>query len=116
MTNEEYQMRLVRHGEVLLIPISDLPNDVEEVYSGERYIVARSETHHHHTAVGDVTIYKPVGGDTADIYLRANKDSVIEHQKTFDRHETKTLNEGLYIVRGKTEYDPFTKMLERVRD
>ena len=111
-----YKERMIRHGEMLLMPIEALPSDVEQIFEGKEYIVAHSESGHHHVAVGDVTVFRPLGGDTADLYLRANKDSVLEHRKTFDRHETKTIQQGLYLCRPKSEYDPFLKIIQAVRD
>ena len=116
MTNEEIQKRMVQHGEVLLVPVDALPGDLEQIHNGKEFIVGHSETGHHHVAVGDVTAFKPIGADSQEIYLRVNKESVIEHRKSFDRHETKTLHEGVYLVKPKTEYDPFLKIIEQVRD
>lgn len=112
------EQNAIRHGEVLLLPVDSMP-DVEQVYEGNKWIVGHSETHHHHVAIGSgkaLTVFKPVGADTTDIYLRVNKQSRLEHLKTFDKHETKTLNEGLYLVRPKNEFDPFVDLIRQVRD
>jgi hypothetical protein len=116
MNNKTIQKKMVRHGELIMVPVSKLPQGFEESFKGSEFIVAHSETGHHHVAVGDVTIYRPIGGDSADIYLRANKDSVIEHRKTHDKHETKPIFKGLYLCRPKTEYDPFAKLVRKVQD
>ena len=120
MKNKTLQEQMVRHGEILIVPIDKLPSNVEEVFSGKQYIVGHSETGHHHIAVGArtdaLTVFKPIGADTTDIYLRVNSVAKLKHQKTFDRHETKTLHEGVYLVRGKNEYDPFAKLVRRVQD
>ncbi len=116
MKKADYEDRMIRHGEMLLIPIDKLPANVEQIHEGREFIVAHSETGHHHVAVGDVTAFRPIGGDSTDVYLRANKESRIEHRKTFDKHETKTLQPGIYLCRGKNEYDPFSKLIQKVRD
>lgn len=116
MNKQTINSNAIRHGEILILPVDKLPENVEEIFSGNEYIVGHSETGHHHVAVANVTVYRPVGGDSTDIYLRANKPGVIEHQKSFDKHETKTLNPGLYLVRPKNEYDPFAKLIRQVRD
>jgi hypothetical protein len=116
MRKTEYAKRMIRHGEMLLVPVEALPEGAEQVFKGSEYIVAHSESGHHHVAVGDVTVFRPAGADTPEVYLRANKDSVIEHRKSFDKHETKTLREGIYLCRAKTEYDPFAKLIQQVRD
>jgi hypothetical protein len=120
MDKKTIQKNMVRHGEVLLIPVDELPENVEQIFEGAKYIVAHSETGHNHVAIGTAknafTVYKPIGADSQDIYLRVNSVSKLEHQKTFDRHDTKTLNEGVYLVRPKTEYDPFEKLIRQVQD
>jgi hypothetical protein len=116
MNNKQLQKRMIRHGELLMIPVTELPEKTEQVFEGKEYIVAHSETGHHHVAVGNVTVFKPIGADSADIYLRANKDSIIEHRKSFDKHQTLTIHEGLYLCRPKVEYDPFAKLIRQVRD
>jgi hypothetical protein len=120
MTKEEYRKRLIRHGELLLIPINELPANLEQTFVGERYIVAHSETGHHHVAVADapnaLTVFRPIGADSPDLYLKVSAPSKIEHQKDFDKHETKTIPEGIYLCRPKSEYDPFAKIIQQVRD
>ena len=116
MQNVNYETQLVRHGELLLIPIDELPAGAEQVFEGKEFIVAHSETGHHHVAVGNITMFRPAGGDSADMYLRANAASRLVHKKSFDKHETKSIPEGLYICRPKTEYDPFAKLIQQVRD
>lgn len=120
MTNEDYQKRMLRHGELLLLPLEELPEGVEQVSQGQSYIVGHSETGHHHIAVAErkdaLTVYKPVGADSQDIYLRVSAPSKVEHKKTHDKHETIDLPEGVYLVRPKTEYDPFMKLIQAVRD
>lgn len=106
---------MIQHGELLLIPITELP-DAQEVYSGNEYVVGHSETGHHHLAVGDVTVYKPMGADTSDLFLKVNDVSKIVHQKTFDRHKDIEIPVGLYIVRPKQEYDLFADLMRQVRD
>lgn len=119
MNNKTIKQKAIRHGEILVLPIDELPSNVEQVYEGNEYVVGHSETGHHHLAIGTknaLTVFKPMGGDSPDIFLRVNKTSKVEHQKSFDTHETKTLHEGLYLVRPKTEYDPWAKLIRQVQD
>jgi hypothetical protein len=113
MTNEEFQKKAIRHGEAMLLPIDELPSGLTEIYDGREFVVAHSETGHHHMAVGAVTAFKNAEGN---LFLRVNKPSKIEHKKEFDRHETKTLFPGLYTVVLKREYDYFAKVIREVRD
>ena len=116
MNKDEFTKRAIRHGEVVLTPIDELPDGVEQIYDGKEYIVGHSESGHVHTAIGNLTIFQPVGADDSVLYLRANKDSVVKHRKSFDKHETKTIFKGLYMRTIKTAYDYFAKVQTRVID
>lgn len=107
---------------------------VEEVYSGKEHVIGHSETGHHHVLVGDVAVCKPLSIATdptlykqaaeaiygsefdADgnrmwpqefVLFKAKSDSVIDHRKTFDRHDTKDIATGWYVKHTKEVYDPF---------
>lgn len=113
MNNKEFTKRAIRHGETLLIPIDAVPSEAKEIYNGNKYIVSHSESGHHHIAVGNVTVFE---GLNATMFLRVNQPSKLEHLKSFDKHETKDLFEGDFEIRIKKQYNPFEKVLERVRD
>lgn len=130
-----YKDQTIRHGEMMLVPVNELEG-LEIVEESQRIILAHSETGHHHVAVGDVVKYKPIakghplyaqivaslGYADGEIVptefqpFRAKSTSALEHLKSFDKHETKTILPGLYIVPSKVEFDPFTKLIEKVRD
>ena len=108
----DFQKRAIRHGEACLIAITELPKDATEVFAGKEYVVAHSETGHNHVAVGDLRVFQnPMG-----FFLEAVRDSRIEHLKTFDKHETKTIFKGFYQIKLKEAYNYFLKVLEKVRD
>ena len=115
-----FAKKAIRHGEVVIVPIDVLPTGIEQVYAGKEYIIGHSETGHHHVAVADslnaLTVFRPVGADDGTLFLRVTKDSRVEHRKSFDQHETKTLLRGLYQITIKRNYDYFAKRLEQVRD
>lgn len=114
-----YENNMVQHGEVLLVPVESVPEGFIQAFEGKEYIVGHSETGHHHTAVAELpmTVYKPIGADSDDIYLRVQKGGgKVLHQKAFDVHETKTLNQGVYLVRPKTEFDLFANIQRKVVD
>jgi hypothetical protein len=112
MNSKILRKKMIRHGEVLLLPVDEIPAETPHTFTGNEFIVAHSETGHHHVAVGNVTVF----GTPEKMYLKVNKNSVIEHRKTFEKHETKTLFKGLYTVIIKESYDYFTKAMARVRD
>lgn len=130
-----YADTTIRHGEMMLVPITEI-DGLETIEESKRIILAHSETGHHHVAVGDVVKYKAIAkghplyeqivaslnysdGDNVPTEFqpfRAKSTSVLEHLKSHDKHETKTILPGLYIVPSKTEYDPFAKIIQAVRD
>lgn len=112
VTLKEFKKRAIRHGEVVLIPIALLPTNAQKVFNGKEYIVAHSETGHHHVAVGEVQVFQ--SGD--EFFLKAVKESRIEHRKTFEQHETKVIHTGLYKIGVKNSYNYFAKRMEVVRD
>lgn len=128
MKNKELEKRMIRHGELTLFPLDELPEGVVEVRTVTQEVLAASESHHHHIAIGDITVFnnfdaarliKKLGlQSTAEIsgLYRFNKASKLEHQKTFDKHETKPIVKGLYVGIIKKSYDYFAKRMENVRD
>lgn len=120
MTNATFKKKAIRHGEVLIVPVDKLPDDVTQIFEGKEYVIGHSETGHHHLAVaglgGTVSIFRPVGADDETLFMRVTKDSRVEHKKSFDKHETKTLFKGIYQVTIKKAYDYFEKVQRRVVD
>lgn len=121
MNNETFSKKAIRHGEVVIVPVDDLPEGVDEVYNGKEYVIGHSETGHNHIAFagvgGSVQIFRPAGADDGTLYMRVTgKDGRVEHKKAFDKHETKTLFKGLYAVTIKKAYDYFAKRMTRVQD
>lgn len=112
MNNKTYKKRAVRHGEILLHPVDSIPETASEVYTGDNYVVAHSETGHSHIAVGDLTILR----DGESMFLRVNKKSLLKHNKSFDFHKTVTLEKGDYEIKSKNQYDLFGKIQTKVRD
>ena len=116
MNNKTFSEKAIRHGEILIVPVDAIPENAVEIYNGSEYIIGHSETGHHHVAVGTLTVYRPVGADDGSLFLRVNEDSRVEHRKSFDQHETKTLFKGIYQVTVKRAYDYFEKVMRRVED
>lgn len=100
------------HGENGFKPVSKMPDGVRSKH--KLFIAGHSETGHHHVVESD-TEFDVVdfgGAIFIELFTRAN----VVHKKSFDIHETKTLEPGVYEVTHKTEYNPFTKVIERVFD
>jgi hypothetical protein len=112
MKAEEFKQRAVRHGEVMLIPIASFPEGLEKVESKGTIIVGHSESGHHHVAIcdtADLSLLRPQGADSPDLYLEVSAPARIKHLKQYDRHETKPLAVGFYKIVTKSGYDYFLK-------
>jgi hypothetical protein len=100
------------HGEITYTPAKDLPEGkVETVKS---LIVGHSETGHHHVLECD-TAFERIMTDNG-IFVRLNDVAKLYHKKENDIHETRTLQPGVYRFGEKTEYNPWTKAIQRVFD
>lgn len=98
----------IRHGEVALIP-------VKAVVKGKKvnkFVVAHSETGHHHVIEAD----KPFVVDEGSMLIELFGDAAIVHKKTFDAHRTLPLEKGVYKRFEAVEYDPFAQITRRVVD
>jgi hypothetical protein len=113
---EDFKIRAIRHGELVLKPILELPQGAEKVFEGQEHICSHSETGHHHIAVADTPNALRVFQLGTDFFLEAVKDLRLEHRKEFEKHETKTIFKGLYQITIKQSYDYFAKRMESVRD
>lgn len=120
MNKKLYRQNALRHGEVNFHPVDDIPPDVIEVEPAKEFIVGHSESGHHHVAVAErsdaFTVYRPVGADSEELWMRVTGDVRIEHRKGFDVHETKQLNPGVYKFTGSRSFNYAKKVTERDKD
>lgn len=104
-------MKSYLHGENFLEPVDKMPKGSKKF---KQYIIGHSETGHHHTLKSktefEVTEFEK------DLYVQIFEPTDLVHEKTFDVHETLTVEPGIYKVHHKTEYNPFTKVIEKVWD
>lgn len=107
--------QIVRHGEVILKPISKLPKGAKILEETKKHIVAHSETGHHHVleSLDQYQVYALDGekyvvlGNVADLF----------HEKTGkDVHTTHKITPAIYKVVIKKSFDYFKGVMERVRD
>lgn len=100
------------HGEITYTPTDQLPDgDIKKV---KTLIVGHSETGHHHVLECD-TEFERIMTDNG-IYVRLNEVAKLYHKKDHDIHETQILSPGIYRFGEKTEYNPWTKTIQRVFD
>ena len=87
---------------VTAMPHGLLPATVED----GRYVVAHSETGHHH--VIDSRAAQMLIDSTNELiaYLAVVEPTVLEHLRSFDTHESYLLEPGHYEVRRQREHVP----------
>jgi len=103
----------IRHGEVMLHPVSTVPKGKTE--NVKSYIVGHSETGHHHV-LESVEEFAVTLADTDKMFIELVAPAKLNHQKTVNRHKDLIVPAGIYEVIGKTEYNPFTGLQEAVWD
>lgn len=114
------ESKLVRHGEVILKAITQLPKEAKLVEETNRVVVAHSETGHHHLLevkdkvdMSKIKVYSWNG----DTYLEVPQIAELWHQKTGkDVHTPHKITPSIYKVIIKKHFDYFKGALERVRD
>lgn len=107
--------QIVRHGEVILKSIAELPKGAVLLKEVKKEIVAHSETGHHHVleSIKDFKVYSWNG----ETYVEVPEIAELWHQKTGkDVHAPHKMVPGVYKVNIKKAYNYFSKAMERVRD
>lgn len=102
----------VQHGELILMPVNKIPKGKTEVVKS--YIVAHSESGHHHVIESETSFEVTV--DKEELYIRLFEPAKLVHKKTQDKHRTLPLIAPMYKRFHKTEYSPWDKIIRRVKD
>jgi hypothetical protein len=99
--------KMAAQGDVMFIRIDELPNDVTEAkQENGKFVVAHSETGHNHV-IDSRNAQMLIDKTNAFIsYIKVSKPTEVEHQRSFDTHESLLLTPGNYIVRRQREYMP----------
>lgn len=98
----------VAQGDAMFIPIPDEPEGFAPTAAEHgRFIVAYSETGHHHVVLErpGVRMFQHQI-DAFRALLDVPEDTDVEHLRGFDTHETIRLAPGLWEVRRQREYAP----------
>lgn len=99
--------KMAAQGDVMFIRVDEIPADaVVAKTEGGKFIVAHSETGHNH--VIDSKNAQMLIDKTNDFiaYIKVSKPTEVEHQRSFDTHESLLLTPGNYQVRRQREYVP----------
>lgn len=88
---------MYRHGDVLIIPINEMPQNVQATTS--RVLAEGEATGHAHRLLGEGTLYLTANGE---LILRNDKPVAVVHEE----HARIELPPGTYEVRRQKEYQP----------
>jgi hypothetical protein len=91
---------MFRQGDVLLMPVTDMPSGRAIEPEGGRLVLARGEAtgHHHSVTVDDAELVDAAEG----VFLRIMAPTPLVHQE----HAAITLQPGVYRVFQQREYAP----------
>lgn len=103
---------LVRQGDLLLVPIAGLPEDVHLLSSGRLVLAEGEATGHAHVVEDERASLHAWGWWADDRYLKVDGEEpvVLVHEE----HDPLSLLPGVYEVRRQREYAP--QQTRRVRD
>jgi hypothetical protein len=92
----------IRHGEILLLPVTSVPyGQAEQVTS---CIVGQSESGHHHVLASDEAFAQIVAMN-GDLFVDLARDTPLRHHKTHQQHRELRVPAGAWKVIRKTEFD-----------
>lgn len=106
------KQQLIRHGDVLLKPVS-IPSDAKEQKRGKDMTIALGEvTGHHHTLYGSMPNAVVMKGFDERLFVEVNEDLCLRHQE----HTEVPVAKGSYEIIIERERNPFFDALRRVVD
>lgn len=92
-------------GEILLIPVDVIPECSPASLVDDHYVVAHSETGHHHRILGRGVQCFQMDDFTQYIDVTA-ESATLEHLRSFDTHEPIKIGGGKYMIRTARESSP----------
>lgn len=99
-------------GDLLIRRIEKLPNGVRPMASEKGvFVVAHSETGHNHVIAERPNVKAYTTGDPMVSYLEVieatdTMETLLEHLRGHDTHETISIPTGVYEIRRQREYTP----------
>lgn len=99
-------------GDLFLRRIDKLPNGLKPMAEESgKYIIAHSETGHHHVIESRPNVVVYATDDPLVSYLQVIEatdamETVLEHLRNFDTHESIKIASGNYEIRRQREYTP----------
>jgi hypothetical protein len=96
-------------GDLLIRRIDKLPQGLKKMETDKgNFIVAHSETGHHHVIAERPGVEVLCGADPLLAYLTVIDETevTLEHLRNFDTHESILIKGGTYEIRRQREYVP----------
>lgn len=95
-------------GDLYIRRIDRLPTSAikQSPEADNKYIVAHSETGHHHVVESFGVDYFLASNDPWTAYLVVDNTTELKHLRSFDTHKTITIGKGAYELRRQREYTP----------
>lgn len=101
--------RPVAQGDILIVPVDSIPANVKPGNAEDgKFIIAHSETGHHHVIEKSRAEVFEAADDAFIAYIKTMGDGAeITHERPFDTHETVALEPNkTYRVHRQREYVP----------
>lgn len=98
---------MAAQGDVLFIKRDSLPKGlVSAPVQDGKHIVAHSETGHHHTVAANQAhlFISDVNEFVAYMEVYDEGGATLEHERSFDTHESLHLDQGFYEIRKQREF------------
>jgi hypothetical protein len=99
----ENMLELIRHGDVLLVPVKSIPATAvlqEKAPDGRTILAAGEVTGHHHAFAKGVPVDLLVEGATK--YIKVTEPSLLRHEE----HRALQIPTGIYEIVTPVEYVP----------
>lgn len=103
---------IAAQGDLMIRRINILPENITSMKAENGlYIVAHSETGHHHAIAEKPNVRVFESSDPMVSYLEVieaadQTETLLEHLRSFDTHETISISPGFYEIRRQREYTP----------
>lgn len=106
--DKEQTMKIIQdvgaQGDVFFVRVDETPELPAAKATDRQFVLAHSETGHHHTVAADGVVVFQGPSDPFTCYLRVDGDYAdIVHHQSFDTHETLRLTRGTWMVRRQVE-------------
>ena len=99
---------MAAQGDLMIIRVSEI--EAKDYHpatpKGGKYVLAHSETGHHHTVPADDVLVYERPGNQFEGAMEVLRESLLTHERSFDTHEPIKLDPGHYLVRRQREYTP----------